>query len=233
MEALRTNPGTFPPRRAFVYGPAGMAAGKGLRVDLQAAAILDTSVLDAVSPMLAGSASEADLIARAKTDPEAFAILYRRHYRAVVGCLFRRIGDAHVAEDLAADTFIAAYRSIRRYRPTGAPFRYWLLRIATNCANRWSRRQTRAALVARAAGAMRSMNATQPDKGGMADGEHLHRVLRRLPSAQQSVISLHYFEGLTLEEAGVVLGCSVGTVKSRLSRGRDALRALLGEESRP
>lgn len=63
-------------------------------------------------------------------------------------------------------------------------------------------------------------------------GEALHRALQRLPP-QQSAISLHYFEGLGVEEVSAVLGCSVGTVKSRLSRGREALRRLLNEEPTP
>ncbi len=205
-------------------------------MEFQAAVILDPS--DAKVPACTSMASdaEADLIARAKADPEAFAILYRRHYRAVAGCLFRRTGDVHLAEDLAAETFVSAYRSIRGYRPSGAPFRYWLLRIATNAANRWARRSGRANWIARARAAIAPAFFPPPGETGSpsgGDAERLHLILRRLSAAQQAAISLHYFEGLSVEETATVLGCSVGTVKSRLSRARAALRERLGEEFRP
>jgi RNA polymerase sigma-70 factor (ECF subfamily) len=202
-------------------------------VELPVAILNPSSALVAVDAPAAHPA-ESDLVVRAKSDPEAFAVLYRRNYRSVAGMLYRRTGDTHLAEDLAAETFIAAYRAIRRYQPREVPFRYWLLRIATNTANRWSRRAARAALLARARAALRpaSYPPPGPDRDS-GDAERLQRALRRLPSPQQSAISLHYLEGLSVEEAADVLGCSSGTVKSRLSRARAALRDLLGEESRP
>lgn len=203
-------------------------------MEFRAAAILDLSSVRCPAEAVAAPGAEADLILRAKADPEAFAILYRHHYRAVAGCLFRRTGDAHLAEDLAAETFISAYRAIRRYQLSAAPFRHWLLRIATNAASRSARRATRSDWIARARAAIRPTFDPPPGQTeGQADAERLHQVLRRLPAAQQSAISLHYFEGLSVEEAAAVLGCSVGTVKSRLSRARAALRERLGEESRP
>lgn len=164
---------------------------------------------------------EAGLIARAKVDPRAFGELYRLHYAAVAGCIYRRTGDTHITEDLAAETFISAYRAIGKYRPGPAPIRYWLLRIATNTVNRWSRRNRRAAWLR----LVRPEVRTQPP----TDRSSLLEALGRLPAAQQSVVSLHYFEGLGVEEVGAVLGCAPGTVKSRLARARSALRELLAD----
>ena len=89
------------------------------------------------------SQAEARLIERAKTDPAAYGVLYRLHYGAIAQYLFRRTGDYHAAEDLACETFMAAYRSMPRYQSRGIDFRSWLYRIATNNANRWARRQRR------------------------------------------------------------------------------------------
>jgi RNA polymerase sigma factor (sigma-70 family) len=204
-------------------------------VEAQCIAIFDSTLApsrNGAEPACRVAGSEDDLVRRAASDPEAFSVLYRRHYRAVAGCLFRRTGNTHTAEDLAAETFMAAYRAIRRYRPSGTPLRFWLLRIATNTANRWARRRARAEYLARAKALFRS-EVQPPVRADSAEGDRLHRALGRLPAAQQSVISLHYFEGLSVEEVAATLDCSAGTIKSRLSRGRAALRDLLGEEARP
>src|ERR1043166_9025189 len=84
---------------------------------------------------------ERELVERAKRDREAFALLYRRHYAMIASYLYRRTGDTHVTEDLAAEVFLAALRCLPRYRHRGLPIQAWLYRIACNTANRWSRRQ--------------------------------------------------------------------------------------------
>lgn len=168
------------------------------------------------------SGGEAQLIERSRREPGAFGALYRMHYGAIVGCLYRRTGDVHASEDLAAETFISALRAIGRYRSTGAPFRHWLLRIASNKAASWSKRRRHEPLPRLVA----------PEDGGAGSPEETERLLSalaRLPAAQQAVVSLHYFEGLSVEQAASALGCRCGTVKSRLARAREALRGLLND----
>lgn len=177
---------------------------------------------------------EAALVERARRDPQAFALLYRRHYQAVVGYIFRRTGDLHASEDLAAETFIAAYRAMPRYRVTGAPFVHWLLRIATNRTTNWSKRRRRHAALPRQEEAPSiPADGRDGESGSRVEPDALLRAVARLPDAQQSAIALHYFEGLTLEQVAGVLRCRVGTVKSRLARARLALRSMLepGAES--
>jgi RNA polymerase sigma-70 factor (ECF subfamily) len=172
---------------------------------------------------------ERALIEAAKEDRGAFGVLYRQHYPAVVGYLYRRTGDAHAAEDLAADTFLAAFRAIKRYRHTGAPLRMWLLRIATNGANRWAKQRGRLKLHASDAHTVEAAGAGgAPGTPGL---EEAQAALLTLPPDQQAVISLHYLESLSLEEVAAVLGCRVGTVKSRLFRAREAMRAELKRRS--
>lgn len=161
-------------------------------------------------------ADERSLIDRARTDPASFGVLYRRYYRAVAGCIYRRVGNVHVTEDLAADVFIRAFKGIHRYRHGNAPFRFWLYRIATNVVTRWARtRRT-------------GFFGLERNHPGFTEGPAVHddllTALRSLGASHQAVVSLHYFEELSVQEVAIVLGCSVGTVKSRLSRARDRLR---------
>lgn len=172
---------------------------------------------------------EASLIERARHDAGAFAVLYRLHYLAVVGYLFRRTGDAHAAEDLAADTFLAAMRALPRYQVTEVPLRMWLLRIATNSANRWARQRRRMNLVRVVPGAASAL-VTAADHRRAAT-EEAQAALLTLSPLHQTVLSLHYLESLSLEEVAAVLGCRTGTVKSRLARGRAAMKAELERRS--
>ena len=86
---------------------------------------------------------ERDLIERAKRDPEQFGALYQRFCPMLLNYVHRRTGDVHATEDLVADVFVIAMRSLPGYRYRGIPLRSWLLRIATNTVNRWARRQRR------------------------------------------------------------------------------------------
>lgn len=171
---------------------------------------------------------EAALIRRAQGgDEAAFARLYRAHYAAVVGCLYRRTGDAHAAEDLAADTFLSALKGIGKYRVTDVPLRMWLLRIATNAANRWAKARQRLGLV-RIAGAEGEAGSEADRRAAM---EEAQAALLSLRPEHQAVLSLHYLESLGVEEVAAVLGCRIGTVKSRLARAREALRRELERRS--
>jgi len=89
--------------------------------------------------------NEKDLIERAKTDREAFADLYNLLSRLVSNYVYRRTRDVHAMEDLVSNVFLIALRKLPRFRYRGVPFRFWLLRIATNEVNRWARRKGRQA----------------------------------------------------------------------------------------
>jgi RNA polymerase sigma-70 factor (ECF subfamily) len=166
---------------------------------------------------------ERQLVERARTDSAAFAALYRCHYPCIVGCLYRRIGDTHIAEDLAADTFLSAMKALPGYRVTDVPFRIWLLRIATNAANRWARQRLKLKL-GRVAFTPLASGAAGERQAAM---EEAQAAMLALAPAFQSVLSLHYLESLSLDEVATVLGCRIGTVKSRLARARAAMKAEL------
>ena len=166
---------------------------------------------------------DAALVERARHDPEAFAQLYRLHYRSIALYLWRRTADVHATEDLLSEVFLAALSSLGRYANQGIPFRHWLYRIATNAANRWTRARRRACVDLDAASGVASAERDPPDE----EQRLAMTALAALSPKLQSVAILHYLEDLSVDEIASILGCRSGTVKSRLSRARDALRKAL------
>lgn len=171
--------------------------------------------------------ADRDLIRRAGHDREAFALVYRQHYDAIAGHVFRRTGDAHATDDIVAEVFLAAMRSISRFRFRGIPFRAWLFRIATNKVNRWARRRRRDAVEG-----FDGLGAVDPTASTAAtdrspDADRAREAMLTLLPKHQAVLALHYLEGMSLKEVASVIGCRLGTVKSRLARGREDLRERL------
>ncbi len=169
--------------------------------------------------------AELDLVARARSDPLAFGILYRRHHRIIWAYLVRRTGRAADADDLVADVFLLALERIHRFQPRGVPFVHWLYGIATRLANRHIERASRR-------GSVPPRECSEPsDK--LARDESWWRVraaLDSLPADRQAVVVLHYLEGLTHRQIALALGVREGTIRSRLARGVRGLRAALRSE---
>lgn len=167
---------------------------------------------------------ESALIERVRGEPAAFGELYRRHHAAIARYVYRRVGDGHVTEDLVADVFVSAMQAFARYRHNGVPLRAWLYRIATNRVNRWARRER--------SRAMKRLE-TEPMAAQVVPSEEpqsrelARTALLTIAPKYQAVLSLHYLEGLSINEVAATLGCREGTVKSRLHRGREKLRARL------
>lgn len=190
-----------------------------MTLELSAKPIDATIALSGGVPAAIG---ECDLIDRARTDPHAFANLYRLHSPAIANYLHRRTGDAHAAEDLLSETFLAAMKSLHRFRHHGTPLRFWLYRLATNAANRWMRTRARQRRRDTVRAINRDAPATAPEcEHDLALATH---ALRRLSPSHQTVLVLHIVEELTIEQIALTLDCRAGTVKSRLFRAREALR---------
>lgn len=177
---------------------------------------------------LAGrDADDIALASRAVGDPAVFEALYRRHYRMVAGYLYRRTGDVHAAEDLAAETFFAAFRSLAKMNSRGVAPRLWLLRVATNQAHRWHRTGARRARREAAAGVRESAGDGSRGEQWTESQARVREAISGLPARFEAVVSLHYLAGLGVEEIAAAIGTKSGTVKSRLSRGRELLRRVL------
>ena len=168
---------------------------------------------------------EAEIISRAKRDPDAMAHLFRQHYSAIATYIRRRIGNHAVADDLTSEVFLTMVRCVPRYRITVAPFRAWLYRLATNQVNSWASRQSH-----RAWKELYDHPAPSREVDEAEEAEYLRSALFTLPVHYQSVLALHYLEEMSVETVAQVLGCAVGTVKSRLARGREMLKVVLSEQ---
>ncbi len=185
---------------------------------------------------------EAALVQRcAAGDETAFAELVTEHQRMVVQLAINLLGDRDEALDLSQDVFIRVFRTIGQFRGQSA-LRTWIYRIAINQArnrHRFWRRRRRADQVSLDAhvaehGEFQCGAEAGPDRilAQKELAQRLRDALEGLPFDQRTVIILREVDGLSYEEIAFSLGVAVGTVKSRLTRARQTLRAGL-REARP
>ena len=190
--------------------------------------------LSADTDRVMGEPTDAELWERAAGgEPFAFGVLFERHGRAVYNYCFRRTANWSQAEELTSVVFLEAWRRRREVQLEGERALPWLLGVATNVLrNFWrSQRRHRAAL---ARFPLERGYDFSPDVDERLDDERqmrsMLRAVTQLPSADQDVLALCVWEGLTYEETAAALGTPVGTVRSRLSRARARLRELTEED---
>ncbi len=178
---------------------------------------------------------DAELVERAQRgDLGAYEELVNRYQGIAFRTAYVVAGSAADAEEAAQDGFVKAYRALGRFR-RGAPFRPWLLEIVGNearnrrrSAGRRDRLALRAAAEETSGGAAPSPEATLL---ASEDRRHLLEAVNTLSEDDRLVITCRYFLELSEEETAGALGVPRGTVKSRLSRALDRLRAAMGEEA--
>jgi RNA polymerase sigma-70 factor (sigma-E family) len=165
-----------------------------------------------------------------QADPEP-GVVFEDFVQARSAGLFRTAllltgQDRSSAEDLLQICLERAYRHWPRITRLGDPERY-VRRILVNAANdRWRRLSRMPERPLSAAG----IGLAVPDRAGeVADRDILVRALAALPQRQRSVIVLRYFDGLAEAEIAVLLGCSLGTVRSQVSRGLARMRQAIGD----
>jgi RNA polymerase sigma-70 factor (ECF subfamily) len=154
----------------------------------------------------------------------SFDAFYRQEYRSVVALAAALSGSRWAAEDLAQEAFSAAYREWDRVRGYEAP-NLWVRRVVANKSVSLIRRSVAEARARARLGDGRTPLDALPD-----DSEDVWDAVRRLPKRQTQAIALVYLDGLSIDEAAVVLGCAAVTVKTHLKRGREALARKLGPE---
>ncbi len=186
---------------------------------------------------------EEQLIARSQRgDVNAFNQLVLHYQPAVYGVVYRMLGNADVAADIAQDTFIAAFRSITSFRGD-SPFRSWLLRIATNLAyDHWRRTQRHPAESlesltdeeephsASDLNALIETGRAQNPEAYLLNQELqqlIQRGLEMLPLEQRVAVVLCDIQGMPYEEIATATQATLGTVRSRIARGRARLRNYL------
>lgn len=179
---------------------------------------------------------EAQLVSDSQRgDVRAFNLLVERYQVRIYNLCYRMLNDPEAAADVAQDAFLSAYRNIKRYR--GGSFAAWLLRIATNaCYDQLRARQRRPtssidALLDDEEHAPRQFEdqGESPDDRSLRNelaGE-IQRALAELEPDQRLAVVLSDIQGLSYDEISSATGWPLGTVKSRLSRGRAQLRQVL------
>ena len=178
---------------------------------------------------------EAAVIARAAGgDRTAFAQLMEHYQSASYGLAYRLLSDADQAADATQDAFVHAYRAIASFR--GGIFRSWLLRITANASYDILRRQQRRPTTTlpdpeEGAAELPDLHAVNPVAEATKSElyRHLEVALRQLPADQRTAVLLCDVYGMDYNEVAEMTRSALGTVKSRIHRGRLRLRELMAE----
>ncbi|MBO2465800.1 RNA polymerase sigma factor [Actinomadura violacea] len=180
----------------------------------------------------AGPGSDAEVIARSRREPDAFAEIFHRHFAEIHRYAARRLG-ADAADDIAAETFLVAFRKRGRFDPGHRSARPWLYGIATRLIGlhrRGEGRRYRALARTPAEHVQDGHEDRVAARVTAGDaGADLADALARLPRGERDVLLLVALADLSYEEVGRALGLKTGTVASRLHRARRRLRDALGD----
>ena len=177
---------------------------------------------------------ETDLLNRIRSRPEDFSELFKLYYQPIFGYILRRTGSFDDTADIAADTFLKAFRNIHNFRYTGISIKVWLYRIATNEINLYFRFKEKHSTIFERINIEEYeifRNQLSDDRIEIESELNRHEQflsvlteLKTLPVKYQEVIALRYFEGKDNKEISEILNINEGTLKSLLSRGLEKLR---------
>ena len=196
----------------------------------------DIANLSLPRPMSADHADrDVDLMLRVRDGDEgAFEELVRRHTRTVLNLIYRYVGDASLADDVAQEVFVKVYRFRDRYEPK-ARFSTWLYRITVNhCLNEIRSRRNRPTASAPAEELLEQPEGVSPDERmrRMELREAVRAALDALPSNQRMAVLLARYEELSYTEIAATLGLSLEAVKSLLFRAKENLQQSLAKIAR-
>jgi len=185
--------------------------------------------LPALTPQAAPAAVDRTLSA---DDRRLFEELSARHYRQAYHIAYRMAGSHARAEDLTQEAMVRAFQSFHRYR-RDLPFANWLYRIIVNLHIDELRRRPKAWIdsVDDLPGVLELPDLNSDPSDLVLSREidtRLQQALAALPKDFRTAVILCDIEGLSYEEIAGVMGCSIGTVRSRIHRGRNQLRRTLG-----
>jgi RNA polymerase sigma-70 factor (ECF subfamily) len=169
---------------------------------------------------------------------DAFEQLFSHYQRGIYNLVFQMVHNEADAADLTQDVFVRAWKSLPRLEAPEA-FPSWIYRVATNLSRNWIRDHSRVRQESldqpysgdEEEGGRRELPDTRSDPGAVtltrATQEAVQTAISGLSPDHRIVVTLHHLEGRPVEEIADIMHCSVGTVKSRLSRARDHLRRKL------
>lgn len=172
-----------------------------------------------------------DLVVRARTgDHEAFSELASASVGRLYAVTFLILRDRDRAQDAVQEALVSAWKDIGALRDPGA-WDAWLHRLAIRACYRQARKERRRTEVELKLVAAPERLHLDDASNPLAAREEMEQELGRLPLDQRTVMVLHFYADLTLEQAAHILDIPIGTAKSRLHRGLRTLRQALGEDS--
>ena len=174
-------------------------------------------------------AEERRLVEAAQRDTARFGDLYEHYFELVYAYVARRIRDRVEAEDLTAEVFHRALRSLPRFKWTGAPFAAWLFRIASNMIADRAQRAARAGAVAaeRSGASLVELSSDEAQQGDLEQSElrvALFRLVNQLAEDQRRVVVMRSAEEKSISEIAGAMGRSEGAVKQLQFRALKNLR---------
>ena len=168
------------------------------------------------------------LIQRAQlSDRAAWDEIFQRNYPRVFAFVFTRVGDRESAEDIAADVFVEAWKSIRRFTYRGIPLISWLFQIAHNLMSDFLRKRSRQRTESFPED---SLNMADPrdEAQHVAEWQSVAAAFKKLTAEQQQVLFNRFVEGLSLSETAAAMGKRENAVKALEFRALKSVRRILG-----
>ena len=179
----------------------------------------------------ATEASDGELVRRAADgERDAFAAIYARYHSVVYRFARMMSGVASIAEDVTQDVFITLMRDLSRYEPQRSALGTYLYGVARNLTRNRLRREGRFVMLDPAAAEPAAPDDPCAALAHARDLARLRRAIALLPSRYREAVILADIHGLSYAEAAIVVGAPVGTVRSRLNRGRALIAARLREQ---
>ena len=169
--------------------------------------------------------------AHLKGDPKAFEVLFKKYREQVARLVYSIVKHEALVQDIVQEVFLLVFRHLSKFRQNAA-FKTWIYRITVNCCRSKLRRRGRRRLEGRP----EHLEELADQRAGPEEqtlghdlGRRLAAAIASLPVAFREAVVLRDVQGLSYGEIGDVLGVRIGTVRSRIARGRERLRGLLEE----
>jgi RNA polymerase sigma-70 factor (ECF subfamily) len=172
------------------------------------------------------------LIQRAQmSDRAAWDEIFQRNYHRVYAFVFTRVGDREASEDIAADVFVEAWKSIRRFTYRGVPLISWLFQIAHNLMSDFLRKRGKQRTEILEDGGAHVAD-PRDEAQSVAEWQSVSAAFKKLTREQQQVLFNRFVEGLSLAETAATMGKGENAIKALEFRALKSVRRILGGELR-
>lgn len=159
--------------------------------------------------------NEKELVERAKTDEQAFTVLYNFYFQKIYRYIFARVGNRDSAEDLVSQTFLKVFVNLDAYSYKGYTFGAWVYKIATNILIDYYRKEGRKKEVNidSIGDIVDDSYSPVDDMENKENREKIDIILRKLPPKYQKILYLRFFADMSTEEIAVMIGVSVNNTR--------------------